>query len=261
MNIYKVLNDITLYIDDNLTEKIDYEVIASMLTTNVYTMQRLFSIVTGIPLGEYIRKRKLSLAAFDLINTSSSVIDIAIKYGYENATSFSRAFSSFHGIKPSDAKMKKKFKEFPRIIYEEKEMPLTDVPYEVINLPELTLYEVSISTNNKSIKSDAPNFIIKCLRMYEEPIKYAMVSYEDKERCNCNKYSVLYSTKQNNAKEITIPKHKWLKYTCAREAKDIQKTSNDFYTKILPSLKYTLSDLPELEYYHDDITDFLVPIE
>ena len=89
-----------------------------------------------------------------------------------------------------------------------------------------------------------------------------MVSYTDKERYICNKYSILYETKKDNSKPLTIPKHKWLKYKISTdEAKEIQKMSDNFYKKIFPSLKYTLSDLPELEYYHDNQTDFLVPIE
>ena len=63
-------------------------------------MRRVFSLLTNISLSEYIRKRRLSVASYDLYNDNLKVIDVAIKYGYENATSFSRAFSSFHGIKP-----------------------------------------------------------------------------------------------------------------------------------------------------------------
>ncbi len=262
MNIYEVLNNITLYIDNNLTGEIDYEVIAGMLTTNIYTMQRLFSIITGIPIGEYIRKRKLSSSAYDLVSGDMKVMDVAIKYGYESGTSFSRAFESFHGLTPREAKKKHKFKEFPRLIYEKKEMPLLDLEYEIIELPELRLYEVSIITDNSKIKHDAPLHFSRCKSLYDETIKYAMVSYTDKERYTCNKYSILYETKKNNSKLFTIPKHKWLKYKISTdEAKEIQRMSDNFYKKILPSLKYTLSDLPELEYYHDNQTDFLVPIE
>lgn len=262
MNIYEVLNKITLYIDDNLCGDISYEVIATMLTTNVYTMQRLFSIVTGIPIGEYIRKRRLSVAAYDLVTTDQKVIDIAVKYGYESSTSFSRAFEAFHGIKPSVAKKTCRFKEFPRIIYEEREMPVFDLEYEIVSLSELKLYEVSILTNNENIKHDAPKFFSQCRNLYDGDIKYAMVSYKDKERCNCCKYSILYEKEQKGSVSYTIPKHKWLKFKInSYNAKDIQNMSDNFYKKVLPSLKYTLSDLPELEYYHDAGTDFLVPIE
>ncbi len=101
VNIYKSLNEITKYIEDNLEEKIDYEILAKFLGVNVYTMQRLFTMLAGIPLAEYIRKRRLSCAGYDLYKGDNKIIDIAMKYGYDNATSFSRAFLKFHGIKPS----------------------------------------------------------------------------------------------------------------------------------------------------------------
>ena len=66
MNIYKCLNEITEYIDKNLEEEISYEVLAKMLGVNVYTMQRLFTMIAGISLSEYIRKRRLSSAGYDL---------------------------------------------------------------------------------------------------------------------------------------------------------------------------------------------------
>ena len=101
MNIYRSLNEITEYIDKNLEEEISYEVLAKILGVNVYTMQRLFTMIAGISLSKYIRKRRLSSAGYDLYEGNLKVIDVAFKYQYDNATSFSRAFEKFHGIKPS----------------------------------------------------------------------------------------------------------------------------------------------------------------
>lgn len=88
MNIYKNLNDITKYIENNLENEIDYKVLAKFLGVNVYTMQRLFTMLANISLSEYIRKRRLSNAGFDLASSNTKVIDLAIKYQYNNATSF-----------------------------------------------------------------------------------------------------------------------------------------------------------------------------
>ena len=117
MNIYKSLNEITEYIDNNLEEEISYEVLAKMLGVNVYTMQRLFTMIAGISLSEYIRKRRLSSAGYDLYEGNLKVIDVAVKYQYDNPTSFSRAFEKFHGIKPSLVNKETKLKNFPRIIF------------------------------------------------------------------------------------------------------------------------------------------------
>lgn len=168
MNIYKTLNEITKYIDDNLEEKIDYELLARMMGVNVYTMQRIFSLLANITLAEYIRKRRLSNAGFDLYNSKLRVIDVAMKCQYDNATSFSRAFNKFHGIKPSMVKSNvNRLKNYPRIVFDEKQKIHKEIPYKIIELDEMALYGKGFKTNNFSISSDAPNFFSKMSQKYE----------------------------------------------------------------------------------------------
>ena len=119
MNIYKELNSITKYIDDNLEEEISYDELSKFLGVNTYTLHRLFSMIAGLSLSEYIRKRRLSSAGYDLYEGKEKIIDIAIKYRYESATSFSRAFYKFHGIKPSEVNKNTNLKVFPRIVFDE----------------------------------------------------------------------------------------------------------------------------------------------
>lgn len=263
LNIYKDLNQITEYIDKNLEEKISYEVLAKMLGVNVYTMQRLFTMIAGISLSEYIRKRRLSNAGYDLYEDSLKVIDIAVKYQYDNATSFSRAFEKFHGIKPSLVNKETKFKNFPRIVFNENINPTTELDYEIITLDGMDLYGVGITTNNNKIGKDAPTFFRqtedKYLSKYGE-VKYGMITY-DIEREESQKYYCLYDKKIEGFEHIKIPKSKWLRFRInSYNAKDIQEISNKFYSEFLPSVKYNLKELPELEYYHDGITDFLIAI-
>ncbi len=92
------------YIEENLTEKIDYDEVAKQASCSSFYFQRIFSILCGITLGDYIRNRRLTLAGNELSATDNKVIDIALKYGYESPESFTRAFSKFHGVTPSDAK-------------------------------------------------------------------------------------------------------------------------------------------------------------
>jgi len=104
------------YIENNITKKLDYENIAACAYTSAFHFQRIFSIYAGCTLGEYIRARRMTLAAAELLRKGSKVIDVAVKYGYETSESFSRAFSKFHGITPSDAKKDKaKLKAFSRL--------------------------------------------------------------------------------------------------------------------------------------------------
>ena len=92
------------YIEENITEKIDYEEVAKHAYSSTFHFQRVFGIMCGFTLGEYIRRRKLTLAGNDLLSKKMKVIDVAFKYGYETPESFSRAFYKFHGIMPSQVK-------------------------------------------------------------------------------------------------------------------------------------------------------------
>lgn len=66
MNIYRNLNELTEYIEDNLEQEINYEKLSKFLGVNIYTMNRIFNIIVGLPLSEYIRKRRLSKARYVL---------------------------------------------------------------------------------------------------------------------------------------------------------------------------------------------------
>ena len=90
------------YIECNITSEIDYEALASQMTLSVYEFRRIFAFVVGCPLSEYVRKRRLSLAACDLMtNTNSTVQEISEKYGYSTLSAFSKAFSEYHGFSPT----------------------------------------------------------------------------------------------------------------------------------------------------------------
>ena len=92
------------YIEDHLLEEIDYDEVAAQGFSSSYHFQRVFSILCGFTLGEYIRNRRLSLAGSELASCDIKVIDAAMKYGYESPDSFARAFQKFHGILPSQAR-------------------------------------------------------------------------------------------------------------------------------------------------------------
>lgn len=94
------------YIEEHLTEAIDFEAVAAVGCFSSYHFQRLFSLLSGYTLGEYIRMRRLTLAGQELSEGSRKVIDVALKYGYETPESFSKAFTKFHGVSPSEARKK-----------------------------------------------------------------------------------------------------------------------------------------------------------
>ena len=90
------------YIECNITSEIDYEELASRMTLSVYEFRRIFAFIVGCPLSEYVRKRRLSLAACDLMtNAKATVQEISEKYRYSTLSAFSKAFSEYHGCSPT----------------------------------------------------------------------------------------------------------------------------------------------------------------
>lgn len=103
------------YVEQHITEDIDYGMAAKEACSSEFHFQRVFGVLCGFTLGDYVRMRRLSLAAEELIHTNQKVIDIALKYGYETPESFTRAFVRFHGITPTEARHGKNIKSFFRL--------------------------------------------------------------------------------------------------------------------------------------------------
>ncbi|WP_350299970.1 AraC family transcriptional regulator [Peribacillus frigoritolerans] len=104
MDLLKNMNGAIKFIEDNLTNEIDFKEVARLAYCSEYHFKRMFSFLAGISLSEYVRRRRLTLAAFELKDNNIKVIDIAIKYGYSSPDSFARAFQHLHGITPSEAR-------------------------------------------------------------------------------------------------------------------------------------------------------------
>ncbi len=113
------MNKAMEYIEKHLTEDIDYSEISKIAYCSEYHFKRMFSFLSGVGLSEYIRRRRLTLAALDLKDKSLRIIDVAVKYGYDSADSFSRAFHSMHGILPSEVRNSNiQLKAYPRMTFQ-----------------------------------------------------------------------------------------------------------------------------------------------
>lgn len=128
------------YIENNLTETIDYEKVAAQSYSSSYHFQRVFSILCGFTVGEYIRCRRLTLAGAELAASNAKVIDVALKYGYESPDSFAKAFQKFHGILPSQARNSgSKLKSFSRLVLKFSLEGGTVMNYRIETKPQITL--------------------------------------------------------------------------------------------------------------------------
>ena len=106
MNLAMGIQKAVDYIEEHITDELNYNEIARQAMCSPYYFQKIFGILCGITVGEYIRNRRLSLAGNEIAKTGTKVIDIALKYGYESPESFTRAFVRFHGVTPSEVRQK-----------------------------------------------------------------------------------------------------------------------------------------------------------
>ncbi|MDG5471245.1 AraC family transcriptional regulator [Jeotgalibacillus sp. ET6] len=119
MGSLKEMNEGLQYIEENLENELDVKEAARIALCSEYHFRRMFSFLAGISLSEYIRRRRLTLAAFELKDSPVKIIDLAVKYGYNSADSFTRAFQQMHGTTPSEARKKVySLKAYPRMTFQ-----------------------------------------------------------------------------------------------------------------------------------------------
>lgn len=109
------MNEALAYVEENLAGTVDYRQAARIACSSLTRFQRMFAFVTDMTIGEYVRRRRMALAAGDIKNTDMKIIDVAAKYGYDSPEGFTRAFRAFHGIAPTKARKGGETREFPPI--------------------------------------------------------------------------------------------------------------------------------------------------
>ncbi len=133
MSSLETMNLALAYIEDNLTEEIDFRQVERLALCSEYHFRRVFSFLAGITLSEYIRRRRLTLAAFELIDGRARVIDTAIKYGYNAPDSFGRAFYGLHGVTPTEARQAgRPLKMFPRMTFQMTVKGASEMNYRIV---------------------------------------------------------------------------------------------------------------------------------
>ena len=103
------------YIEEHITEPTDYARAAKEACSSPFNFQRVFALLCGYTLGDYVRMRRLTLAGEELLSTDAKVIDVALKYGHDSPESFSRAFTRFRGVSPSAVRKGAAIRSFSRI--------------------------------------------------------------------------------------------------------------------------------------------------
>ena len=275
MNYYEELNRVIDKIEENLTEDIDYRDLAKIVGTSSYTLQRIFVFLTGITLTEYIRKRRLSNAAEELLSTDIKIIDLGLKYQYDSPISFSNAFKKMHGISPQNLRKNElTLKAFPKIEFKPTIETIEELEYRIINLEKQKFYGITkgiIQKNNSKAIRDLFNksrnekiidFIIDNSNGKE--LYYgASIDIYDGDLTNKMQYYILGNKTRKDFVTIEIPRSTWACFRLStKEQIDILKLYNTIYTKWLPSSKYTeILNYPQLEIYYESTCEICIPVK
>ena len=257
------LNKTISYMEEHLTEEISYDELARMACCSTYHFQRMFAYIAGIPLSEYIRRRRMSLAAVDLQSGEGKIIDIGMKYGYSSPTAFNRAFQSVHGIAPSIAqKGGTPIKSYPPISFKIAVKGGEELNYRTEEKASFRIIGVSqpldkeIEKNfmvvpqmwQKAATDGTLNKIIPL--MNQQPMGVLGVSAcNDKEEW---KYFIAVSSSSeidNSLEEYVVPGCTWAIFSGTGTNRSIQEFEQRVVTEWLPTSGYEFADAPDVEVY------------
>ncbi len=144
MDLLKQLNDAVSYLEENMTGDIDMNRAAEIACITADSFQRFFSYMAGMSISEYVRRRRLTLAAEDLRRDGGRVLDVALKYGYENADAFSRAFRRQHGVSPAVFRKEAgPLKIYPPVSFHIAIKGAKEMNFQIRNAEEIELYGLS----------------------------------------------------------------------------------------------------------------------
>jgi len=140
MDWLKGMNNVAKYIEENLTQPIRYEMLARIVGCSIYEFSRIFSFMTGVSISEYVRRRRLSQAVFDIQHGNEKIIDIALKYCYESPAAFTRAFKELHGTAPLSArKSNVPLKNFPAIKFILSIKGVSEMNFRIVEKPAFSV--------------------------------------------------------------------------------------------------------------------------
>lgn len=255
------LNEAIYFIEEHLTEQIDYEQLGKIACCSAYHFQRMFTYMAGIPLSEYIRKRRMSLAAADL-QKGAKIIETAGKYGYSSPTAFNRAFQSIHGIAPSAVKSEGVIiKSFPPITFKLTVKGVEEMNYRIetkeafriigICSPLQREIENNFTTVPKMWQDAVVNGTIQKLAGIMDSLPKGLlgvsVCRDDEEW----KYFIaVSSTKASDEfEEYMIPKATWAIFSGKGTNQSIQELEQRIITEWLPTSGYEYANAPDIEVY------------
>lgn len=264
MEWLKKLSNAIDYIENNLDGEISYEEAAKIACCSTFYFQRMFSYVAGIPLSEYIRRRRMTQAAFELQALDVKVLDVAMKYGYTSPTSFNRAFQSVHGIPPTSAKSKGSvLNAYPPIRFSVNVTGGNAMPYRIEEKEALRIVGIRIplTEDMEENKRIVPPFWGEVLQgsRFQEVCKLSnqspagVLGITACQGTDEIYYYIAAATDKPTPAEMfeyIIPAATWVIFESDGHFKEsIQSIFKRFLTEWLPFSGYTYAELPDIEVY------------
>ena len=256
------LNQSMEYIEEHLTDEIQMEQLGRIACCSSYHYQRMFNYMAGITLAEYIRRRKMSLAAVDLQAGEERVIDIAQKYGYRSPTAFNRAFQAFHGIAPSAVKGEGvSVKSFSPIVFRITVKGATEMNYRIETKEAFRIIGVSAPLDKEIEKNfmvvpalwqdaAANGTITKLAGMMDMamPGLLGVSACGDGEQW---KYFIAVASTRacEGVEEYTVPAATWAIFSGTGTNKSVQDLERRIVTEWLPASGYEYGNAPDIEVY------------
>ncbi len=246
------------YVEEHLTEPIEYEEAAKRACSSSFHFQRVFSIICGFILGDYIRFRRLSLAGRELAEKNRKVIDVALKYGYDTPESFTRAFTRFHGASPTQIKNGAAVKSFSRLSVKLSLQGGTTMDYRIEKKEafELIVKKKRFPKNTEFTTAEISGFWAECGKdgTIDHIVQYADeklfgknilgISFEYDGDDNEFPYGIgaAYNGKKIEERDLTvvlIPEHTYIVFQCVGKMPEtFQKVCNYICTEFFPTSDY-----------------------
>lgn len=258
-NIYKELNKITEYIENNILEEITITELAHLIGLNENALKSVFSCLTGITINEYIRLRRLSLSVTDILN-GETITNVSYKYLYNSPSSYNRAFKKFEGTTPKDLKKSKnELKLFNKITFNEN-IKNYNIDYQIYKNREFKLYYISKKVDYNNRDKEIPEFWKEVKQKYPEFIRNKRYGFLEENNDEVYYYCLL-EKEFKDSKTLNIKKCNYFAIkTTSFESKDIIENINKGIKEYIKSLNYKLLKLPIIEVYYKDFVEILIPI-
>lgn len=287
MDLLAQLNRAMNYIEEYISDDIYIDGISKVTNYSPYHFNRIFYYITGMPLSEYIRKRKLTLSAVELQNSDVKVIDLALKYGYESADSFTRAFVKQHGVTPTTARQSGVvLKFFPPLTFQINIKGVQEMNWRIEKKEAFEVFGIErIFPNEETGK--IPDFWTECQRNgsygklsedaggerpMQEPSKNCCVinALCGHIETTANEFPyMLFALKNENYKTdgykiVQVPKTTWAVFRTdgLKDHANCQIPSlfQRAYSEWLPSSGYDKTNGPDMEIYGEDFEEVWIPV-